>query len=92
MPIHVRSFSQIFTDSSRKQLAHAHSHLADFDPAGGSSTFASVGRISHSWDIRCPLSSSFSNEQTVCEIHVLHVFYRGPETLAYRLKSPGLIT
>ena len=27
-----------------------------------------------------------------CEIHVLHVFYRGPETLAYRIKSPGLIT
>ena len=29
-----------------------------------------------------------------CEIHVVHVFYRGPETLAYiyRIKSPGLIT
>ena len=27
-----------------------------------------------------------------CEIHVLHVFYRGPETRAYRIKSPGLIT
>ena len=27
-----------------------------------------------------------------CEIRVLHEFYRGPETLAFRIKSPGLIT
>ena len=49
--IHVHSFrlSQI----PHKQLTHDHSHLADFDPAGGTS---------HSWGTHCPLSSSFSNQ------------------------------
>ena len=103
MPIHVRSFrfSQI---PHANKLAHDHSHLADFDPPGGSSTVASVGRnftlLGESLPAfrhRSQMNKLHVASVAYCEIHVVHVFYRGPAVrkllhIYIESRVPGLIT